>query len=112
VIVGAQQDQDIFRGDHQEQRPDDQRQDAEHHRFVGRIAGADRRQHRFTQRVERAGADVTVDDADAAERQRPESDRGRRFAAVGGSGSCGNSVWRHGIFGLKLLQRKTNGGGL
>ena len=82
VVVGAQQDQHVFGGDDQEQRPDDQRQDAEHHRLARRIAGPDRRQHRLAQRVERAGADVAVDDADAAERERPEAGLDRRIVAV------------------------------
>ena len=84
VVVGAQQDQDVFGGDDEEQRPDDQRQDAEHNRFARGVAGARRRQHRFAQRVERAGADVAVDDADAAERQRPEAGFDRRVATIRG----------------------------
>ena len=59
------------------------------------IAGPDRGQHRFAQRVERAGADVAVDDADAAERQRPEAGRGGASAdaAVGRRPAGAATVW-------------------
>jgi hypothetical protein len=60
AIVGAQDQDGIFEPDDQEKRPDDQRDDA-HHRF-GRwcAAGADG----LLQPVERAGADVAVDDTE------------------------------------------------
>ena len=82
VVVGAQQDHDVFERDDDDQRPEDQRQDAEHRLARRRAAGADRGQHRLAKRVERAGADVAVDDADAAERQRPEAGCGRDAVAV------------------------------
>ena len=72
VIVGAQQDQNVFQRDRDDQRPHDQRQHAEHdiarHRLI--VACGDRR---FAEGVKRAGADVAVDDANAAERQRHRS---------------------------------------
>ena len=40
---------------------------------AGDRAGLGRRHHRLAERVERAGADIAVDDADAAERQRPQA---------------------------------------
>ncbi len=39
----------VFGGDDQQQRPDDQRQNAEHRRHAGRIAGTDGGQHRLAQ---------------------------------------------------------------
>ena len=72
LVVGAQQDDDVFERDDDDQRPQDQRQHAEHAPRGRRAVGADRSDHRFAQGVERAGADVAVDDADAAERQQPE----------------------------------------
>ena len=42
--------------------------------------------HRLAQRVERAGADVAVDDADAAEHQGLEAGGGMRFAMPIGRG--------------------------
>ena len=114
VIVGAQQDQHVFGGDHDQQRPDDQRQNAEHDRLARRIAGPDGREHRLAHRVERAGADIAVDDADAAERERPEAGLGGVSlppsagdrAAVGG----GNAL-RHGS-GLDCCSAKIVGRGL
>ena len=49
---------------------------------VSRVTGpdSDGRHHRLAERVERAGADVAIDDADAAERQRPEACAGRTSA--------------------------------
>ena len=72
VIVGAKQDQHVFQCDRYDQRPHDQRQHAEHdvarHHLI--IACRDRR---FAEGVERAGSDVAIDDADAAERQRQKA---------------------------------------
>ena len=46
------------------------------------FTGASRRQYRLAQRVEWAGTDIAVDDADAAEREGPESNLGRRIARL------------------------------
>ena len=73
LVVGAQQDDDVFERDDDDQRPEDQRQHAEHRVAGRRAVGADRGDHRFAEGVERARADVAVDDADAAERQQPEA---------------------------------------
>jgi len=50
--------------------------------FARRISDTDGGRDGFAHRVERARADVAVDDADAAERQRPKS-RGWRFMRRG-----------------------------
>ena len=69
---------------------------------VAAPSGADGGVDRFAQRVERAGADVAVDDADAAERERPEAVCGRASplpstgtALPMRSGECEHGViWR------------------
>ena len=91
VIVGAEQDQHVFDGDDQDQRPDDQRQDAEDHRLERSLAASRRRMHGFAQGIERARADVAIDDADAAERQAPKIAARRCFRA-GAVGSNASSL--------------------
>ena len=88
VIVGAEQDQHIFDGDDQDQRPDDERQDAEDHRLERSLAASRRGMHGFAQGIERARADVAIDDADAAEREAP------KIAARGcfGTGAVGSDA--------------------
>ena len=69
VVVGTQQNHDIFDGDRDGQGPQDQRQHAQNR--VGRDRSvADRRRDCDTECVERTGADVAIDDPDAADRQR------------------------------------------
>ncbi len=93
VVVGAQQDQDIFAGHDNDQRPQDERQHAEH-RVAADGAGGARRHHRLAQGIERAGADVAEHHADGTERQRQEAGGGathglrtghrrQRWSAVG-----------------------------
>ena len=52
-------------------------------RFGRTAAGGN---HGFAQRVERAGADVAIDDTDAAEHQGLEAGGGMRFAMTVGRG--------------------------
>ena len=70
LIVRAQDQQDIFERDDHDQRPEDQ---AEHAEDVQRIDGqrvmAD---EDFLHRVERARADIAIDDADRAHRERDQ----------------------------------------
>ena len=81
VIIGAQQDHHVFQRDDDEKRPQDERHHAEHRRPRKLVMGrAGRGDHRFAQSVERAGADVAVDDADAAERERPTRRRANEHA--------------------------------
>ena len=77
VVVGAQQHQHVFDRHHDHQRPHDQRQHAEH-RVARHRTGFGRRQHRDAEGVERACADVAIDHADAAERQRPDASAAMR----------------------------------
>ncbi len=74
VIVGAHEEQDVLAGDDEDQRPKEERGDPQHLRardpaILGVV-------QRLAQGVERAGADVAVDDADRAQRQRPEAGLG------------------------------------
>jgi hypothetical protein len=71
AVVGAQDEHDVFEGDDQRQRPDEQRNDA-HDLELGEPVAPGRPQP-LAQRVERAGADVAVDDADRAEHELPGS---------------------------------------
>ena len=71
VIVGAQQDDDVLQGNDQRQRPQDQRQHAENRVRPGQPM-LDRMGHGFAERIERAGSDIAVNNADRAKRQRPE----------------------------------------
>ena len=72
VIVHAHDERDVFQRDDDDQRPQHQRFDAKHH-FAGQRAVALRREQALLDRIKRAGADIAIDDADAAERQRPEA---------------------------------------
>ena len=76
VVVGAQQEEDVFQRDDERQRPEDQRQDAEDFGLVT-APPCCRGARRLAKGVERAGADVAVDDTDAPDGERPESGRGR-----------------------------------
>ena len=80
VVVEPQQDEHVFRGDDEQQRPNDQRQYAEHGRLGRHPAWPPGGDHRLAQCVERARADVAVNDAETAERQRPKAGLGVNFA--------------------------------
>ena len=73
LVVGLHQEQHIFRGDDNQQRPDDQGNDADD---LGRAERAALElAERRLQRVERARADIAENDADRAERKHPEMSR-------------------------------------
>ena len=92
VVVGPQQQQHVFDRDHDDQRPQDQRQHAEHD-VAGDRPGFDRRDHRHAKRVKRARADVAVDDADAAERQRPQARFVLKYAIGSRRGRAGRGLF-------------------
>ena len=71
LVVGAHDHQHVLHRDHDHQRPEHQRQDAEHRGVVGRQAVV--RRERFLDRVQRAGADVAEHDADRAEHHGAEA---------------------------------------
>ncbi len=73
LVVGQHQEQHIFRGDDDQQRPDYERDDADD---LGRPQrGALELAERGLKGVERARADVAEHDADRAEREHPELSR-------------------------------------
>ncbi len=76
IVVGAQQHDHIFEGDDENQRPQDQRQHAQHRGGGCHTIGTDRRAHRLAKGVKRAGADVAVNDADAADGEAQQSNPG------------------------------------
>jgi hypothetical protein len=73
VIVGAQDQENIFERHHHDQRPEDQRDAAVNRRRVGTARRLDRCLHG----VERAGADITEHDAQRAEGERKGAPGGR-----------------------------------
>ena len=90
VEVRPQQNEHVLERHEQEQRPHDQRQDAEHRVLHdGGLAG--RGNHGFAKGVDRAGADIAVDDADGTERQGPELAR-LRVLQLGALGSNGGRM--------------------
>ncbi|MGY4289989.1 hypothetical protein ACVWXO_009255 [Bradyrhizobium sp. LM2.7] len=82
VVVGAQQQQDVFGGDDDKERPEDQREHAEHDDARHRLAMG-RAPDRLVKRVERRGPDVTEDDADAPKREGPKTRGDRPFLGLG-----------------------------
>ena len=70
LVVGAHDDGDVLDRDDEQQRVDDQRQHAEDV-LVRRRHGV-RAEEALAHRVERAGADVAVDDAERRERERKQ----------------------------------------
>ena len=87
VIIGAEQDDHVFHRDDEEQRPDDEREDAEDRLPSGRCIVASRRQYRLAKGIKRARADVTEDDAHARKRRRCPSARRPRLGH--GADVCG-----------------------
>ncbi len=78
LVVRLHQEQHVFRRHDDQQRPDDQRHDADD--LTDAEAGVLEMAERGLQRVERAGADVAEHDADRAQRQEPEIAGGVRSA--------------------------------
>ena len=70
VVVGAQQDDDVFQRHHDDERPDQERGDADDLLGVRSVAEMG---ERLPHRVKRARADVAIDDADAADGEGPET---------------------------------------
>ena len=82
VVVGAQQQQHIFGGHDDEQRPQDQREHAEHddarYRLRLRRVGDG-----LAKRIQRRGADIAEHDADASQRQGPKARGGLPLMGFG-----------------------------
>jgi len=88
VVVGAQHQQHVLQRHHQHQGPEDGRHGADEVHRVHRHAGGGRED--LLHGVQRAGADVAVDDAEGAQRQRGQTlagGRGRRGAGWSGENS-------------------------
>ena len=99
-VVGIEQHDHILEGDDEQQRPHHQRQDAEHSlrpRRAVALGGV----HGLAQCIQRAGADVAIDDADRSKRQGPELLVGMPIlGAVGGGCLC---HWRRLLGSATLL---------
>ena len=76
MIVGPQHEDEVLERDDDDQCPEDQRQDAED--VVVRRGDRVRAMKALADRVERARADVAVDDAERGEREHDESPAVRR----------------------------------
>jgi hypothetical protein len=72
LVVGHQQDGDVFDRDDEDQGPQNQRQNAEDD-VPRQRASPRRRSRRLLERVEGAGTNIAVDDPDGAERKGPEA---------------------------------------
>ena len=73
LVVGAQHERDVLDRHHEHQRPEDQRQHAEH--VVVRRRHRVRSEEALAHRVERAGADVAVDHAERGQGERKQWNR-------------------------------------
>jgi hypothetical protein len=76
VVVGAQDEDAVLDRDDEDERPEDERQHAED--VGGRRGDGVRAVEALAQRVERAGADVPVDDAERGQRKNGEVAAARR----------------------------------
>jgi len=77
AVVGAQDEDDVLDRNDDDQRPEEQRQAAVDIGLAGRdrvVAGED-----FLDRVQRAGPDVAIDDAERGQREDREALAGRFF---------------------------------
>ena len=78
-VVGPQHERDVLEGDHEVHRPEHERHDAHH--VLARGRQAVHRVEALLERVERAGADVAVDDTERREGQ--ERQFARRATGAG-----------------------------
>ncbi len=86
MVIGAQQDHHVFQRDDDDQRPQDQGENTQYSQRRDAAFGPARSDNGFAQRVQRAGADVAIDDTDAAEHQGLEAGGGMRFPMSVGRG--------------------------
>ena len=82
AVIGAHDQHDVFDRDHQDQRPEDQREDAQY--LPRGDAGGFEMLHTGLEGVERAGADIAIDDAEHAD---DGTDPQGRLGARGRNGS-------------------------
>ena len=86
TIVGAQHQQHVFQGDNQHQGPEDRRSRPDDVRGIEGHAGA--RAEDLLHRIERAGANIAVDDPDRPQRQCREP-----WTAHGKAGGLQRRLW-------------------
>ncbi len=94
LVVGLHQEQDIFRGDDNQQRPDNERDDADDFRGA---EGAFELTQRRLQRVKGARADIAENDADRAKRENPEAPGRMRQVALAAINWRRDRVLRNGL---------------
>jgi len=82
VIVGAKQQQNVFCGDDDKKRPQDQRQNPKHNGARYRLALRST-DDRHAERVQRRGSDIAKDNANASQRQGPKAGRDRPVTGFG-----------------------------
>jgi hypothetical protein len=68
AVVGAQDQDGVFQRDDEDQGPEHEREDAEHRAWLQGGVPA-RRFGGLLEGIERAGADITIDDAEGAKRR-------------------------------------------
>ncbi|MCY1290815.1 hypothetical protein D9M70_399770 [compost metagenome] len=81
LVVGAQQEQHVLDRDDNRQRPDHQRDQADNLHVGHAVVG--NRAQRFAKGIERAGADIAVDDTDRA---KPEDQQAAQILRLVGGG--------------------------
>jgi hypothetical protein len=108
VVVRPKQEQDVFERDDERQRPDHEGDEADD--FVMADPVMRERPQGLAERVERTGSDVSVDDADRAEQQHPETfGFVMSVVAVGrGLGHCKVLGEDEGISGAQAQRRTTD----
>ena len=96
LVVRLHQEQHVFSGDDDQERPNDERDDADH--FDRSKRGPLQLAERGLQRVEGTGADIAEHDADRAERENPEMPGRMGQALALAAHGCGrNDVFRKGV---------------
>jgi hypothetical protein len=82
VIVGAQQQQNVFCGDDDKECPQDQRQNPKHDGSRDRLA-LRRSGDGLAKRIQRRGSDIAKHHADTSQRQGPKASRDRPVMGFG-----------------------------
>ena len=94
VVVGAQDQHDVFERHHCQERPEDQRNDPQHvGRGRRRLAGGGEGD---SERIERACADIPEDDADRGERE----EEGAALVQFAAAGRSDRRLLRRGALGI------------
>ena len=113
LVICAQQDQDVFHRHDQDQRPDDQRQHAQHILALDAAMAGAGRMHRLAKGVKRRGADIAVNHADGRQRQRQKARalvRLRLVLGIGGGLGVGNLGVQTGHISIPLRRNRPGRG--